>query len=412
MTIPSAGAAPVQEPIDAPFDQYQRYAITSAIARALGGDGAAARPRRRRPSPRLLVPAAAADRRVPARRAVDHRRPRPQPAAPATCARAATPCRSRPAPSIWSAASTCWSTCRRRRAPPCWPRRCASADAPSSSPRRSADPVVDRAEALVSDFIRDVCGYEQGQLQEHRDARLARPRRDGDRLRGRGLERARLRLRQRLDLGADDDRQARRAALAGGRPVQAALDRAFNETRFATDREPPCYRHFVVATARRRRSAARVASSAPTAPCRRRRRGPPLDPADRRRACSGCSTLHAAQPGAQVRLEPERRTAHIVDVEAHRAQAFAALDGADRGDGAPGAPAARRRALARVPPVALGAARSWDDRDDRRSSSHGAVWPDRASVDALARGHRRRRPRQRGDRGARIDRRRRAAPPR
>ena len=27
---------PAQEPIDAPFDQYQRYAITAAIARAMG----------------------------------------------------------------------------------------------------------------------------------------------------------------------------------------------------------------------------------------------------------------------------------------------------------------------------------------------------------------------------------------
>src|SRR6185295_14972945 len=39
------------------------------------------------------------------------------------------------------------------------------------------------------------------------------------------------------------------SALAGSRPVQSAIDRAFNETRFAIDREPPFYRHFVVATA-------------------------------------------------------------------------------------------------------------------------------------------------------------------
>ena len=35
---------PAQEPIDAPFDQYQRYAITTAIARAMG----------RTPAPRVL----------------------------------------------------------------------------------------------------------------------------------------------------------------------------------------------------------------------------------------------------------------------------------------------------------------------------------------------------------------------
>ena len=36
-------------------------------------------------------------------------------------------------------------------------------------------------------------------------------------------------------------------AMAGSKRAQIALDRAFNESRFAADRQPPCYRQFVVA---------------------------------------------------------------------------------------------------------------------------------------------------------------------
>ena len=248
-----------QEPIDAPFDQYQRYAITTAIARAMGRHAAAARARRRRPPSRLLVPAAAADRRVPARGAVDHRRPRRAAGCPGyLCARAATRCPSRPGSSTWSAASTCSSTCRPRPAPRSSPRsmRVSRRAAVVAAPFRS--PVIERAEALVSDFIRDVCGYEQGQLQEHRehgwpdlDESAAAFEAAGWHVRVFGYGSVWTWVLMMIDKHALQ-------AMAGSKRAQIALDRAFNESRFDADREPPCYRQFVVAARVAGRSGAGV----------------------------------------------------------------------------------------------------------------------------------------------------------
>ena len=116
------------------------------------------------------------------------------------------------------------------------------------------------------------------------------------------------------------------SALAGSRPVQAALDRAFNEAHFAGDREPPFYRHFVLATASPSDPLLAWAekaygAAAPATVARAR----PVDPALAERMFA-LLELHAENQARQVGLEPGRRTAHITEVEAHRAQAFASLE--------------------------------------------------------------------------------------
>ena len=340
-------------------DRHRRASSTSAATISTSGSGRAGRspsscPRRRRS--RSISRAAGW---------------------PDTCAPAATRCPSRPGSSTWSAAWTCSSTCRRRPAPPSSPRCCASAAAPRSSPRRSAAPVVDRAEALVSDFIRDVCGYEQGQLQEHRDhgwpnldASAAAFEAAGWHVRVFGYGSVWTWVLMMIDKHALQ-------AMAGSKRAQIALDRAFNETRFAADREPPCYRHFVVATQSPEDPVLAFVESAYGAVSRAAFGArPPLDPAV---VASTFALLeaHAANQRIQARLEPERQHRQLADVDAHRARVVAALERDDgRGDAAQG-DAAGRGALTRVPRLELGA--------PSRGSSvtvsfilAGAVWPDAA----------------------------------
>jgi hypothetical protein len=115
-------------------------------------------------------------------------------------------------------------------------------------------------------------------------------------------------------------------ALGGSKPVQAAIDRAFNETRFATDRQPPCYRHFVVATA----SPAdpllawtETAYGAVTRAAAAARAGEGEAAADQMFALL---EAHADNQRVQVRLEPQRRTTQVAEAEWHRTKALAALD--------------------------------------------------------------------------------------
>jgi hypothetical protein len=114
-------------------------------------------------------------------------------------------------------------------------------------------------------------------------------------------------------------------ALSGSRLLQTRLDRAYNEQSFADDRTPPYYRHFVVAASRpddpvldwasRRLGAMSLADILARPPVAR-------ETAD---AMFAALEVHARNQEIQVRLEPERRDAHVADVERHRQQAFEVL---------------------------------------------------------------------------------------
>lgn len=186
-------------------------------------------------------------------------------------------------------------------------------------------PEVDRAEALVSGFIEHACGFVQGQLREHRElgwpdlrATVAAIEAAGwtPRVFGYGSV-------WRWALMMIDKHAVQ--AIAGSRPLQVRLDRAYNEETFAHDRTRPCYRHFIVATPRADDPvlawAAAHLDAAPVDAVLAR----PSPPADAVSILFDLLAVHARNQTLQIRLEPERRDAHIVDVEAHRQQAFEAL---------------------------------------------------------------------------------------
>ena len=325
MTSTPPATAPAQAPIDAPFDQYQRYAITTAIARAMAGD----RPPRvldvgghhldfwfrpRRPLAEFLPEAPSITIDLARSRLPGYLCARgdalPFPAGAFDLVASVDVLEHVPPP----ARPTVLAQVRRVG------RRAAIVAAPF------ADPALDRAEGLVSAFVRETCGYEQGQLQEHRALgwpRLAETAADfaaagwGVRVFGYGSLWTWVLMM--IDKHAV-------SALAGSRPVQSAIDRAFNETRFATDREPPCYRHFVIATASPADPLLAWVEQAygAVAPATFAAR-PPTDAATTDRMFRFLE-LHADNQRRQVALEPQRRSDHIADVEAHRAQAFSSLE--------------------------------------------------------------------------------------
>jgi hypothetical protein len=319
-----APSPPAQETIDAPFDQYQRYAITTAIARAMGPA-----------PPRVLdVGGHHLDFWFRPRRPIAEFLPE-APSITIDLARSPLPgylcARGDALPFPAGTFDLVCSVDVLEHVPPAargavlaQVMRVGGRAAVVAAPFRS--PVIDRAEALVSDFVRDVCGYEQGQLQEHRahgwpdlDESAAAFEGAGWHVRVFGYGSVWTWVLMMIDRHALQ-------AMAGSKRAQIALDRAFNETRFATDREPPCYRHFVVA--------ARAADD-PVLAFVESRYGavsraafgtrPPLDPAV---VASTFALLeaHGANQRIQARLEPERQHRQLADVDAHRGRVIAALD--------------------------------------------------------------------------------------
>jgi hypothetical protein len=316
---------PVQEPIDAPFDQYQRYAITSAIARAMG---TAPAPyvldvgghhldfwfRPRRPIAEFLPDAPSITVDLTRSRLPGYLCARgdalPFPAATFDLVCSVDVLEHVPPVARPSVLAQVMRVSRRA--------------VVVAAPFRS--PVVDRAEGLVSAFIRDACGYEQGQLQEHRahgwpdlEETAAAFEAAGWHVRVFGYGSVSTWALMMIDKHALQ-------ALAGSKRVHVALDRAFNETRFAADREPPCYRHFVVATAAATDPLLGVVEAAygavpPVAWARRT--GPD---AGHVAATFALLETHAANARLQVRLEPERQHRQLADVDAHRNRVVAALD--------------------------------------------------------------------------------------
>lgn len=316
---------PVQETLDAPFDQFQRYAITTAIARAMG-DGAPPRVldvgghhldfwfRPRRPIAEFLPEAPSITVDLARSRLRGYLCARGD-ALPFTDGQFDLACsvdvlEHVPPPARSTVLGQTMRVSRRA--------------VVVAAPFRSA--VIARAEGIVSDFIRDVCGYEQGQLQEHRehgwpdlDETAAAFEAAGWHVRVFGYGGVWQWVLMMLDKHALQ-------AIAGSKRVQIALDRAFNDARFAVDRDPPCYRHFVVATRSADDPLLRFVEATygaePRAVFRAR---PPLDPAAIASTFALLET-HAANQRVQARLEPERRHRQFADVDAHRARLSAALE--------------------------------------------------------------------------------------
>ncbi|MEO5824081.1 MAG: class I SAM-dependent methyltransferase [Vicinamibacteraceae bacterium] len=316
---------PEQTTLDAPFDQYQRYAITTAIARAMGG----AVP------PRVLdVGGHHLDFWFRPRRPMAEFLPE-APSITVDLARSRLPgylcARGDALPFPTGHFDLVCSVDVLEHVPPdaratviAQVMRVSRRAAVIAAPFRS--PVVDRAEAIVSDFIREVCGYEQGQLQEHRahgwpdlDETAAAFAAAGWHVRVFGYGSVWTWVLMMIDKHGLQ-------AMAGSKRGQIALDRAFNDARFVIDREPPCYRHFVVATLSPDDPVLAFveATYGAVTPAAFRAR-PPIDPAH---AASTFALLetHAANQRIQARLEPERQHRQLADVDAHRASVVAALE--------------------------------------------------------------------------------------
>jgi hypothetical protein len=320
--------SPALEPIDAPFDQYQRYRITSAIARALAENAAR--------SPRVLdVGGHHADFwGVPHRPIADFLPDvktvtidlASNPLAGYVRGRGdALPFRSGSFDLVASVDVLEHVPADARPALLQELTRVSSRALLVAAPFRSPD--VERAEAFVSTFIAETCGYVQGQLREHRERGLPDLADTVRTLDGLGWHVRTFPYGNlwRWVLMMVDKHAV--SALAGSRRLQVRLDRHYNERWFDQDREPPCYRHFIVAM---RSDADPMIAYAAT-----RFGASPFvngsgaeqaaqDPADSARVFE-LLKIHAANQTLQARLEPARRDAHVVEVEEHRRQAFEAI---------------------------------------------------------------------------------------
>jgi hypothetical protein len=191
-------------------------------------------------------------------------------------------------------------------------------------------PLLSRAESFVSDFIQRTCGYTQGQLQEHRELGwpdLEATCRDlgqdgwGVRVFGYGsLWRWMLMM---IDKHAV-------SAIAGSRELQSRLDRRYNETWFAQDRDArPAYRHFVVAARDGSDPLLTAAEQRFTAVRDPRALLPAIGDAEADRLFD-LLAIHAQNQTLQAQLEPERRDTHVAELEALRAELYKNLDALTR----------------------------------------------------------------------------------
>jgi hypothetical protein len=119
-------------------------------------------------------------------------------------------------------------------------------------------------------------------------------------------------------------------AMAGSKRIQVALDREFNDVRFDADREPPCYRHFVVATATAGDAVLPFVESSYGAVTPAAFAARPAPDPDRLASTFALLETHAANQRLQARLEPERQHRQLADVEAHRDRVVAALEAMTR----------------------------------------------------------------------------------
>ena len=279
---------PLGETIEAPFDQYQRYMITSAVAHAMArrrgrracSTSAAITPisgdAPRRPIAEFLPEAADGDAR---RRPESDRRLRARTRRCAAGARRQlrSGLRRRRA----GARARRGASHARRRDDARVAARGAARGAVRSSRSRARREVRERTSSSArAATIRASCASTANAACPISRRRAANSRAPAGT--------SRVAVRQPVALGADDDRQARHPGAARQPPPQMQLDRHYNE-RGSTTIAPPCYRYFVGATALAGRSAAAVRRvDLRRGVARRPSRPPPLDPAvsHRRSRCS------------------------------------------------------------------------------------------------------------------------------
>lgn len=323
MTTPSA---PALAPLDAPFDQYQRYAIAADVARAVAAS--AARP------PRVLdVGGSHIDFWNRFRRPIAEFLPE---YASITIDLGANPLpgyvrgRGDALPFATGVFDLVCSVDVLEHVPP--PARDRVITEATRVAGRAvllaapfASPLVDRAEALVAGFIRRACGYEQGQLGEHRALGWPDLAATVRRFEACGWT-ARVfawgNLWRWVTMMVDKHAMS---IVGAGRTLQTAIDRQYNERHFTTDAAPPCYRHFVVAAAAADDPVLDWAAGHFGAEAA----GAVLDRdviADEvAAAIFEALEIHASNQEMQARLEPARRDAHVRDLESHRDGLIAAL---------------------------------------------------------------------------------------
>jgi hypothetical protein len=186
-------------------------------------------------------------------------------------------------------------------------------------------PEVERAERFLTDFIQRTCGYDQGQLREHRDRGLPD-------LVATCSELTRLGWHVRVWpygnlwrwLLMMIDKHAVQA-LPGSRRLQLQLDRQYNERWFAGDTARPCYRYFIGAT---------KSGDDPLLPWFEQQMQAAADPArvwpaeriDGLDTIWDLITVHAANQTRQTQLEPLRRDDHVADLETMRDALVVNLD--------------------------------------------------------------------------------------
>ncbi len=190
-------------------------------------------------------------------------------------------------------------------------------------------PLVERAESFVSDFILRTCGYVQGQLREHRDYGL--PELDAT---CRDLSRDGWSVRLfpygnlwRWMMMMVDKHAVQ--ALSGSRGLQSRLDRRYNEEWFAQDHALPCYRYFLVA-ARRDDDPLLAAAEQHFGAVRDPRKAQPGISEDEAERVFNLLAIHAENQTLQAQLEPDRRDTHVAELEALRTELYKNLDAVKR----------------------------------------------------------------------------------
>jgi hypothetical protein len=189
-------------------------------------------------------------------------------------------------------------------------------------------PLLERAETFVSDFIQRTCGYTQGQLREHREfgwpdltATWRDLSRDGWTARVFPYGNLWRWMLMMIDKHAV-------SALAGSRGLQSRLDRQYNDTWFAHDRALPVYRYFIVASR---------AADDPILTAAEQQFGAVRDPREVLPPAAAAAddeaeriftllAIHAENQTLQAQLEPDRRDTHVAELEALKTELYKNLD--------------------------------------------------------------------------------------
>jgi SAM-dependent methyltransferase len=322
----SGQAPPEQEPIDVPFDQYQRYRVTAELATAaaarrvldVGGHHSDFWGRVRRPIADFLPDCYSVTLDVAANPLRGYVRGRGD-ALPFRAGSFDLVCSVDVLEHVPPAARTQLADELQR---------VSARGIILAAPFRH--PLLARGEAFVSDFIERTCGYTQGQLQEHRelgwpdlDATCRDLGRDGWNVRVFAYGSLWRWMLMMIDKHAV-------SAIAGSRGLQSRLDRRYNETWFGRDGDArPAYRHFLVATRQGDDPLLSAVEQRFAAVRDPRELLPAISDADADRMFD-LLAIHAQNQTLQVQLEPDRRDTHVAELEALRDELYKNLDALTR----------------------------------------------------------------------------------